>query len=128
MSKQRKKTRPEKNKRRNVTSPMEGEDPRSVAVTVGWMMSTLATGSAVCLSAFAYLFVRSFRAEDAARSPLAALPGLLLFTALVTSVLTLALIPIVYRVRPTNPPPMVTVGSVCVAASPWIAMLVFVST
>lgn len=119
-----------KNRRRareqrvSKATPASGEDPRSVAVTVGWMMSTLATGGAMCFSALAHLLTRSLADHNGQPNPLTALPGLLLFMALVTSVLTLAIIPVVYHLRPVRPPRTVTAGSICVAVAPWFVVLV----
>ncbi len=94
-----------------------------MAVTVAWMMSTLATAAALALAAAAYVLTRSLSNDAGRPNPMAALPGLLLFIALVTGILTVVLIPIVYRVRPTPPPSMVTIGSACIAVSPWIVIL-----
>ena len=104
--------------------PPPVEDQRSVAVTVAWMMATLATAAALALAGGAYVLTRSLLSNAGQPNPLTALPGLLLFIAVVTGILTLLLIPVVYRVRTTPPPSTVTIGSACIAVSPWIIVLV----
>jgi hypothetical protein len=97
-----------------------GETETSVAATVAWMLAT----STVLLCD-----VGAFLMQLAA----AALPGnrgvtifrdLLLFGGLVAGVVTLALLPVVYRLRRVAPPTGVTAFAACAALAPMVALAV----
>ena len=123
MAKKNKKDRPPRKSQEVLRKQLPEEDRRSIAVTVAWMMATLATGAAMVFSTVAYALHRP--AENAAETSysLGALAGLLHFIGFVTGVLALALIPAVYRVRPTPPPLSVTVVSAVIGFAPLLVLL-----
>ena len=88
-------------------------------VTVLWMLSALTT--LVCeiglLAAMGYLHSHS------EAQYVAALYFLLWLTAIVAGTLTVALVPIVLKLRIQPPPPVVTMAAVIMGTAPW-AMLI----
>lgn len=104
-----------------------GEDRRSLAVTVAWMMTSLATVAALAFWALAAGLRQVANPSPDGTQPLSAVPELLLFTSLVTGCLAVLLIPVVYRVRSVPPPQSVTWVVVTVAAIPWLVLFLWAS-
>ena len=100
------------------------EGPKSVALTVAWMMCTLATGAALALYAMASLALPRGATDGQQSSLASAIPAVALFTAVVTGGLVFGLVPIVYRIRPMKPPLPITIGSLLIAATPWVLLAV----
>jgi hypothetical protein len=119
-----KKKNKKRSRERDERSRRLAETQRSVAVTVAWMMATVASAAALILMVTAYVAIRWLTPDNAAPQTLAAIPGLLLFVAVVTGSLSLILIPIVYQLRPSPPPTAVTVGSAGIGVAAWVAVLV----
>lgn len=113
-----------RNRRRNGHGKPGVEDRRSLAVTVAWMMATLATAAALLLFALARAWTASLPSPPERPHPLTSLPGVLLFTAVVTSSLVLILVPVVYRVRSAAPPLAITIVATTIAAGAWVILLV----
>jgi hypothetical protein len=88
------------------------------------MMCTLATVGALVLFAISFAMTRNLPFDPTRPNPGAMLPGMALFTAVITGSLTLGSIPVVYRVRQSKPPLAITMGSVLVGITPWIIVLV----
>lgn len=99
------------------------EDRRSLAVTVAWTMATLATLGALTLFAIAFLLFRTASAPAGQMNPLAMIPGLLLWIAIVTGSVAVGLIPLVYRFRQTNPPMAFTLAAIVIGSVPWVLLL-----
>lgn len=104
--------------RREVEEPRGGE-----ALTVFWMLTLVATivAETVAAATAAIRFVRGAPQDGA--SLLAVIPQVLLFTAMFTGALCLALTPIVRRVRREPPPASVVWVAVIVGASPFVVLL-----
>lgn len=102
---------------------VEGEDRRSLAVTVAWTTSALATVAALLFTGLAWLLRSAFQPPAGEPNSFEILPGLLLFTALATGSLALLLTPVVYRLRVVGPPKAITIGVLLVAALPWLVLL-----
>lgn len=113
--------------RRELLSPraLLGEEPRgSVAVTVSWMLTLLATGGALLIGAATFLLAHSLEIPRQQNNLLLILPGLMLISAAVTGVLCLLLTVVVYRVRRDPPPIAITVAAVFVGCLPLATILV----
>jgi hypothetical protein len=100
------------------------EDRRAEAVTVAWMLCTVATALAMTASLVGVWLVGP-PATGAAASPLSILTPLMLFVAAVTGFVAFCLTPLVYFFRRVPPPLMITVVAVAIAISPLIALIVF---
>jgi hypothetical protein len=76
------------------------ESRASVAVTTAWSVTIMTLLICEVMGLFALAYLRFNPAADGVRSLL----GLTFFTALVLAILSLGLLPAVYRVRPVPPP------------------------
>jgi hypothetical protein len=116
-----------KNKRktralRAAGDPLPEESRAAEAVTVAWMLSTLATFAAE-LAAVAAWAVVGPAVDDQLASPLSVLPRLLLLIAAVAGSVSLLLAPITYRVRLVSPPRAITIIAVLVGIAPLIVLV-----
>jgi hypothetical protein len=93
------------------------------ALTVFWMLSALATFIAEMVAAAALLATKLW--PDGNASLAALLPGVMLFTALVTGAIGLVLTPLVLRLRHVPPPRGIVVAAVIIGASPWMVAAVW---
>jgi hypothetical protein len=110
-----------KDEARRRIPPRLVEEPRSVeALTVFWMLTALATLIAETIAAAA-LFAMAF-SPDLGNSLLRIMPGVMLFTALVTGTICLALTPLVLRQRRTPPPRGVVGIVILIGVSPWLML------
>jgi hypothetical protein len=112
--------------RRRLLSPraLLAEEPRvSVAVTVCWMLTLLATGAALVISLVCFLCSLGLELPPKSEVLFRALAGMLLMTAALTGVLCLGLTIVVYRVRRDPPPVPITVAAVFVSTLPIATML-----
>ena len=116
-----------KTKPRRHTKPVppaarrgSAETRTSDATTVAWTISVTTVLLCDIGAAVALLY--------AARHPelrgVALLGQLLLFAGAVIGFISLALLPVVFRLRRTQPPPGLTVFAVCTAMAPILAVLV----
>ena len=96
-------------KKIRVVAP-SNEDRRSVAVTVAWMLGMLVT----LLAEFIGIIANGMH--------LTMLPQLMLFVAVVGGVVTMALLPLVYRFRAVPPPRSISVFSVLVSVLPIVVL------
>lgn len=103
---------------------MPSENPATVAVTVGWILTICFAGLAEVLAGGAYLIVRLWPAAAGEDHPLAYVPGLMLLIALVTGLASLALTPVVYRVHRTALPPLITTLAMIVGLIPLVTITV----
>ena len=97
------------------------EDRSAEIVTVGWMLSVMATLSAEVVGALVRTVVAY---TTAAPTSLKLFPNVMLFAAGVTGVVCLCLTPLVYRLRRRPPPTAITVLAVTVSVVP-IAIGIF---
>lgn len=116
-----------KNKRktralRAAGDPLPEESRAAEAVTVAWMLSTLATFAAELAAGAAWAVVGP-AVDDQLASPLSGLPRLLLLIAAVTGSVSLLLAPITYRVRLVSPPRAITIIAVLVGIAPLIVLV-----
>jgi hypothetical protein len=109
---------------RGAQGKIRAAEPRGVeALTVLWMLTAVATLMAEATAGAMAWMASSRPAESLASSPLQALPGVMLLTALTTGTLCLVLTPLVSRLRAARPPLAVTWAAVVIGLSPWIVAL-----
>ncbi len=109
--------------RRDYRPNIETEDRRAVAITVAWMLSTIAVTLASVCWLIAWFIVWQTKPVGGI-SPIAMIPNALWFIALVTGVLALVLMPAAYRWRSVPPPRAVAIYSVVIATVPFVGLLV----
>jgi hypothetical protein len=97
-----------------------GETRTSDATTVGWTVSVTTVLLCDIAAVAAYLYTQAY---PHARS-MVLLRELLLIAAAIIGFISLAMLPIVFRVRRAPPPSGVTVFAVCAGAAPILALLV----
>lgn len=101
----------------------EQESRGSVAITVSWMLTMLATSGAIVLAVLFYFFASSQQLEPKSAQLFSLLSGAMLIVAAVTGLLCLGLTLMVYRVRRDPPPLAITVAAVFVSCLPLATML-----
>ena len=106
-----------KKKRRRPPAAAPAESPVSMAVTVAWMLSVMTTLVLAIVAALIWLVAKD-RADNQTALTFA---RLLHFSAIVTAFISLAMLPVVLKVRREPPPLSVAVFAVIVAALPIVA-------
>lgn len=110
-----------KSKNHGRDEPYEqNESQASKAVTIVWSLSVVMVLVCVLMAIAARLFI--WAQPDSEKLPV--LEAFALFAAGVIGVVSLVLLPIVYRVRRIPPPIGVVVFAVIVAASPWLVVAI----
>lgn len=113
--------------RRPLLSPRalaaSDESRASLAVTVGWMLTLLATAGAGLLAIVAYFFAHSEQLAPQSARLFSVFSGGMLVSANVTGILCLVLTVVVYYVRRDPPPISITVAAVFVSTLPLATML-----
>jgi hypothetical protein len=119
MAKGKPKTRgPRKSDRRSLPAG-PAESQTSVAATVAWTVSVTMVVMCDLAAILAHLYViRNPAAKGAAM-----FGGLMLFGGAVIGAASLALLPVVYRVRRTPPPTGFAVFAACAAVAPILALV-----
>lgn len=87
------------------------------AATVGWMLTTVVTLLADLGTLTAWAIV-AWGDEQSLPEAVKVLPGLLLFTATMTGILALLLVPTVYFLRRQRPPWQITVAAIGISLFP----------
>ncbi|MEE3373393.1 MAG: hypothetical protein VX346_28915 [Planctomycetota bacterium] len=95
------------------------ESRMAEAVTVGWMLTTAMTLLAD-LGMVAAWFIVSRGDEQALPEAVTVLPSLLLFTATITGILVLLLVPAVYFLRRQRPPWQITATAIGIGLFPLV--------
>jgi hypothetical protein len=119
----RKKKSSQKSRRSTRGSPTAGEDRGSVALTVVWMLTALATAAAMIVVAGLRVFLWQYPPEGDQTQPIQLMPGLFLIVALTTGLLCLILTPVVHRFRVVAPPRQVSVVAVVVSLLPLATLM-----
>ena len=121
--KKKKRTQPSPRVATPVSLPTDGESRQSVAVTVAWMLSLLVTLAAEVIAIPATIIAKANPQPIGEGLTTAHIADLFLFLALVTGLITAALVPLVYRVRAIPPPQSIAVAALVAAAVPPITMV-----
>jgi hypothetical protein len=100
------------------------ETRSAVALTVAWMLSCMSTAAGMFVVVAFRLLMLAFPVPVGAQHPFGRIASVLLFAALITGVLCLALTPLAHRVRATRPPRSVTMGAVLIGLSPIVLLVV----
>ena len=95
------------------------EERSSVALTVAWMLTSLATAIALAVVVVGQMLVWQFPPETSGSAPFAFVPSLFLLMATITGLVCLTLTPVVYRVRRDPPPRSIATAAVVVSLIPF---------
>jgi hypothetical protein len=104
------------------TADLPGRDTRGDTITVGWMLTMLATTAADLLALVAFVIMPRLAAQAEEPGLTLALPRLLLFIAAIAGLVCITLTPAVYRFRDDPPPQPITIFGLVVSAAPMIAL------
>lgn len=99
------------------------ESRGSIAITVSWMLTLLATAGGVVLALLFYFFSHMQQLDPKSAQLFSMLSGAMLIVAATTGLLCLGLTLVVYRVRHDPPPLAITVAAVFVSSLPLATML-----
>lgn len=88
------------------------------------MLACMSTAMGMFVVGAFRLLMLAFPVATGAQHPFDRIASVLLFTALMTGVLCLALTPLVCRVRANRPPRSVTIGAVLIGLSPILLLVV----
>jgi hypothetical protein len=107
-----------KSKQTSQKQTLSGEDRASLSLTVAWMLTAFATGIALVVVLIVQVLLWRFPPNTDGSKPFAAIPSLFLLIATVTGLLSLILMPVVYRVRRDPPPRSIGASVVIVCLLP----------
>ncbi|WP_145093957.1 hypothetical protein [Anatilimnocola aggregata] len=113
--------------RRKLLSPralLAEESKASIAVTVSWMLTLLATSGALVAAGICLVLVRTLQLTPQTSQVLSIMPGLMTLISAVTGILCLALTIMVYRVRSDPPPISITFIAVVLGIFPLATLLI----
>ena len=102
----------------------ELETRAAVAVTVAWMLTCMSTAVGMFVVLAFRLLMMAFPVVAGARHPFHRISSVLLFVAVITGALCLALTPLAHRVRARQPPRTVTIVAVAIGLSPIVLLIV----
>jgi hypothetical protein len=104
--------------------PFPPEERATEVTTIGWMLCALFTLCAEAVGLAAKIFLLYFPVNDESLARLRLLPVITLSIGLVTGTFCLLLTPLVYRLRKTPPPDLVTLFAVLISLAPLATLLV----
>jgi len=119
MSKNRPKRRPKK-KEQQQTKPLDPQQRTSEFITVGWMLTTLATLAAEILALLISIFLHWSEADWPAG--IRAVPNLMLIVAGLSGIIGLILCAVASNMREVPAPRAVTQGSIFICLLPWLTI------
>jgi hypothetical protein len=90
------------------------------ATTIGWMVSVTTTLLCDIAAAATLLYLRAYPHTRA----MVVFQEVILFAAAAIGIISLLILPVVFRVRRSPPPSGVTVFAICVALAPILALIV----
>jgi hypothetical protein len=96
----------------------EAESRSAVALTVVWMLTCMSTAVGTFVVLALRLLMLAIPVVDSRAHQWGQAAGVLLFVAITTGVLCLALTPLVYRVRIAPPPRPVTIAAIAIGLAP----------
>src|SRR5438105_4791436 len=99
------------------------DEPRSaVAVTVVWMLTCMSTAVGCFVVLALRLLILALPVAAGPVHPLSQAADVLLFVAITTGVMCLALTPLIYRVRTIPPPRPVTIAAIAIGLAPIVLL------
>jgi hypothetical protein len=107
------------NRERRAADDMPTESQAADAMTVGWMLAILTT----LLCQVAALVMRWIAFANPQLAGLSSFSAMLFFGALIIGLVTLALIPVLYKIRVLAPPTPIVAFAVVVGLAPWVTLL-----
>jgi hypothetical protein len=108
-----------KRKKAYTAPPAPTENQAAEAATIGWMLCVLT--ATVC--ELGVLAARLYFAWHPDATVIGTAGELLLFASAIIGLVTLALIPVVYKVRRVKPPTVVVGFAVAIGLFPWLILL-----
>lgn len=102
----------------------EGESRSAVALTVVWMLTCMSTAAAMLVVVAFRLLILAFPVAAGLPHPFTRIASVLLFTAVVTGLLCLALTPLANTLRLRKPPRAITAGAILIGTSPMLLLAV----
>lgn len=108
-----------KRKKSPAAPPAPTESQAAEAATIGWMLCVLT--ATVC--ELGVLAARLYFLWHPDAAVIGTAGELLLFASAIIGLITLALIPVVYRVRRIKPPTSVTAFAVTIGLIPWLILI-----
>jgi hypothetical protein len=114
----------DKKKRREAAPELPPEERAAEAATVAWMLCALFTLCAEGVGLAARVALASgAEANAAANAAWGVLPELTLLMGLVTGTVGLVLTWVVYKLRKTPPPAVITVVAILLGLTPWMRLI-----
>jgi len=101
----------------------EGESRSAVALTVVWMLTCMSTAVGCFVVLALRLLMLALPVAAGRVHPLSQAAGVLLFVAITTGVMCLALTSVIYRVRAIPPPRPVTIGAIAIGIAPIVLLV-----
>jgi hypothetical protein len=100
------------------------EERTAEAATILWMLTALFTFCAELIGLLAKVYLVNVPELDESMQRLLLLPYITLGIGVVSGILCLLLTPVVYRLRKTPPPPLITVFAVLIGSAPLMTLLI----
>jgi hypothetical protein len=114
------KKKKQRNRERRAADDMPAESQAADTMTVGWMLAILTT----LLCQVAALVMRWIAVANPQLAGLGSFSAILFFAALIIGLATLALIPVLYKIRILAPPTPIVAFAAVVGLAPWITLIV----
>jgi len=105
--------------------PDQNETQAAVAVTIAWMLTCMSTLASLAVALVLRLLAAAFPVPVGGVHPLSRVEAVLMFVAVITGCVCLALAPIANRLRRSRPPRGITIAAIVIGAAPLIALIVF---
>jgi ABC-type polysaccharide/polyol phosphate export permease len=117
------KNRQKRRRKKKISPPPKKLDPQqrtSEFITVGWMLTTLATLAAEVLALLVTIFLHWSTADWSAE--IRGLPNLMLVIACLSGMIGLVLCAVATKIREVPAPRAVTQGSIFICLLPWLTI------
>jgi len=114
------KNRQKRHRKKTATKPLDPQQRTSEFITVGWMLTTLATLAAEILALLLTIFLHWSAANWPAE--IRALPDLMLMIACMSGIIGLILCAVASNMREVPAPRAVTQGAIFICLLPWLTI------
>jgi hypothetical protein len=102
----------------------ENESRAAVSLTVIWMLATMSCLAAQVVALATWIVARASQEQPDRPNALAIVPGVLLLVAVLTGLLSLAIVVPVHYARKARPPRVVTMVSLVITAIPVVLFVI----